>query len=468
MIRSILSLSTSNIFKSLLIFAGTTVFARILGPSKIGEYFLFIALLGAISLAADLGLKESLEKRISEGLSKPELISMTVLLKILLVSVSSIILHLSSGLLNRFFDFGHVSILILALILSEFAETSASILRGENNVQKTAAPIVVRYLIWLSVGIALLQMDTEVVYIMYSYLFGLLAQGIINIYQTNIVFGSVKYEYFSKLFSYGKYSYISDVNWYFFTWIDILIISFLLTSYEVGIYEIAWRVSSLMAIVTSAVGLTIFPKISSLDISNERKIIENILYESHIPALFIIFPGFIGIALLSEEILTIVFGTEYSKGALVLITLAGLRLVQGFYIIYSRSLHGLDRPDLAAKAKIVSILSNIILNFILIYYFGLIGAALATTFSLIINTILVRRYITMHINIKTPTTFIMYLLLHSLIMGTTIYILMKYISINNFSDLFIVILVGVIIYMFLSVLNPKTRKKLTNILQSNI
>lgn len=99
------------------------------------------------------------------------------------------------------------------------------------------------------------------------------------------------------------------------------------------------------------------------------------------------FPGLIGATILGERILEI-YGQEFVEGYFVLILLIMASLIHSYGKQFTNTLNAVDRPDLAFKTNLTFILSNIVLNLILIYLFGWIGAAIATAATALIGVVI--------------------------------------------------------------------------------
>jgi O-antigen/teichoic acid export membrane protein len=156
-----------------------------------------------------------------------------------------------------------------------------------------------------------------------------------------------------------------------------------------------------------------------------------------------------------------VFGEEFTIAWLVLIILMGEKVLQSLHNIFGRALMGVDRPDLAAYATIASVLVNLILNFILILQFGIIGAAVATTLSFTLNTFLHGHFLSKFVHINLPKSEIGWLVASSIGMFSVLKLIDMFVVINDILQLVSVILIGASIYGIIVILHPSIRKKIT-------
>jgi O-antigen/teichoic acid export membrane protein len=242
---------------------------------------------------------------------------------------------------------------------------------------------------------------------------------------------------------------------------DVAIIGFFLTQSNVGVYEIAWRITAVTMLFSRSIATTIFPQVSQWHDDNAKERIEEVLPKVITPSMFFVIPAFVGIILFSHEILGLVFDPEYTTGSLVLIILMGEKIFQSFHTILGRSLQGIDRPDLAAKATVIAIALNFFLNIAFIFYYGILGAAIATTLSFLVNTTLHARYLSRFISIKIPLNEIRDLVLASVGMGIFLQLIRTVYPIGNLPRLTAVILLGVILYIVFALIIPSSRRMIT-------
>jgi O-antigen/teichoic acid export membrane protein len=227
---------------------------------------------------------------------------------------------------------------------------------------------------------------------------------------------------------------------------DVAIIGLFLTQAHVGAYEAAWRVTALTMLFSRAIASTLFPQVSQWDADDVKERIESVISESIVPSMLFVIPAFFGNLVLSHKILGLAFGSEFTIASVVLIILSGEKVLQSVHIILGRALQGIDRPDLAAWATVVSIVLNFVLNIALVVTFGIIGAAVATALSFAVNTVLHFYFISQFLTIKIPYAEIGWCALSSSIMALLLVGIQTAISVNTLPQLLVLIIFGAIIY----------------------
>ena len=176
------------------------------------------------------------------------------------------------------------------------------------------------------------------------------------------------------------------------SWTDTLMIGYFLDSADVGIYRIAFKVATLITFIQFAVNSIAAPTIASLyakdNMQGLRKYIKQI---GIINALFSI-PIALVIILFSEPLLNL-FGAEYTVGKTLLPILAIGQLVNALAgpVMYILNMTGKEK--LTQRIMVWMTILNIALNALLIPTYGIIGAAVATTVSMVCWNIIAAIYV---------------------------------------------------------------------------
>jgi len=186
-----------------------------------------------------------------------------------------------------------------------------------------------------------------------------------------------------------------------FSYTDIVVLGFFVSSGLVGVYAVAWNVAHFFILFSGALSTTLFPEMSSISAQNDSQAVERIVEQSlSFGGLFLI-PGFLGGAILGERVLRI-YGPEFPKGATILSLLILANLFMGYQDQLLNTLNAIDRPELAFRVNVVFVGANLSLNVVLIYLYGWIGAAIATTVSVAISLILAYWHVNSIIEFDTP------------------------------------------------------------------
>lgn len=461
--QSSLRLSVAGFLSSILSFATITYFAQNLGASALGTYFLFQTSAALLSLCSDVGVKGAIEKRISEGEDQSYYLTTgTAINGVLLLAVSSI-LYLFSAEINDFLGAELTLFLIIALVVRAGFQLTIRILNGELRVGETAFLLVLRQVIWASVGILLYHLGYDIHSLVYGLIISYAAVFVIGFKSRNTQFGGISLTHSRSLFDYSKYHFVSASGSEIYSWMDVAIIGIFLTQMHVGAYETAWKVTGAVMLVSSSIATTIFPQISKWDAEGNTDKIEELIPNGIAWSLLLIVPSFFGALLLSEDILLYLFGEEFTIAWVVLIILLADKIVGAVQAIIGRSLSAIDHPGLSARASMVSVILNVILNIVLIYQFGIIGAAVATFLSSSIGDLLHWVYLSRFIDVRFPIRRFSWIVLSSIVMTIVLFAMIRTIlPVTSLLSLFSTIGFGAIIYLSMIVLYRPFRTEISS------
>ncbi|MEO1131876.1 MAG: polysaccharide biosynthesis C-terminal domain-containing protein, partial [Cyanobacteria bacterium J06639_1] len=154
-----------------------------------------------------------------------------------------------------------------------------------------------------------------------------------------------------------------------------------LSAKEVGLYSAALKTSSWVPFILLAVNAVAAPLMASLFAQGDRQGLQQLVSTI---ARWMFYPAFataIGLVIFAEPILRL-FGAEFvaAKGALIALVLGQLVNVGAGSVGYLLTMTGHQTET--ARVVGVTALMNLMLNWIGIRYFGIVGAALATALAM--------------------------------------------------------------------------------------
>jgi O-antigen/teichoic acid export membrane protein len=174
--------------------------------------------------------------------------------------------------------------------------------------------------------------------------------------------------------------------------IDIFMLSKLRTVEDVGYYGAAWRILELAMVVPQSLCLSLYPQISAAalrDLNRLRQIGRGAMRY----LLAISLPAAVGIMLLAQPILTLLYGPEFGAAAPALRILI-LTLVPYVIVRYhAYVLVGADHQRIDLMLNIAMSMVNIVLNLVLIPRYSYLGAAIATFISICVYGLLQYGYL---------------------------------------------------------------------------
>ena len=466
LIRSTAKLFISRIGANVLSFAAIAYFTQILGPSNMGVFFLFQSLVGVLALVADLGIRGAVEKRLSEQGGNHGVLATSILIKTGLLVVVCLLLLVFKARVNNYVGYDIIYFLILGLFLKEYFELFERVLIGEHRVDETGTLLFLRRVTWIIMGSTLLFVGYGIIALLIAFLlsyFISLLWAVIKV--STPISRSLEFNV-SSIFSYSKHYFISQAGGRLYSWIDIVVLGFFVSSSFVGIYELAWRVSLVVMLFAQSIANVIFPEISSIAADNGYAKIKSIVPDALSAALFISIPALFGTLVLADRIMEVLFNVIHPVGGVILIIIMTEKVLQAPHRVLARVSEGIGRPEFGARATAITIIINIFANLLLISLLGVIGAALATLISFGANTAIHWIYLQTEVKIKVPFRDIIWYVLSSVGMCIAIYKLTWPHYVSPFISLAGTVGFGAILYAIIVVSNPRMRTKVVGVIKS--
>lgn len=165
---------------------------------------------------------------------------------------------------------------------------------------------------------------------------------------------------------------------------DTFLIEYFLTSSEVGIYNIAFQIRNLIIVLLVTVGFLLPPMLSKLETQNQYEELREVYQFVTKWVIIFTFPLFMSTIFIPHLWLGLLFGEKYLP-AVSSLQILGVGIIFSAAVGVTKSaLVGLGRNQVVMFTTLVAVVTNIILNIILIPRFGIEGAALASSVSIII------------------------------------------------------------------------------------
>lgn len=466
--RSSLKVFTSEILVFLLSFLSLIYYARELGSANIGVFFLFQALLFMLSKPADLGLRFSAEKRISEGEKPASFLGTATVMKAGILVVILVGLYLVRGHVAEYLGADLVGLLAVALVLQEMGGLMKNAISGELRVGKTAYLDFTYHFIKYAGGALLVYLGFGVRGLIVSLIVGLFVQFLLAFRERNTKFGRPGREEMYSLIDYAKFTIIPSVGGQIYQWMDIMIIGFFMAYTAVGAYEVAWRVAGPVLILSQSIGVVIFPQMSSWDSAGSKEAIESLFSRVLTPSLLLVFPSIFGTVVFSKEILALVFGSEYRIAWLALIVIMVGKIPGSLRSLTGKSLYGLNKPEYVTLASAVELVLNVALNVVLVLQFGIVGAAVGTLVSVSIGTLVRMYYLSRLIDVSIPYDELGWCVVASIAMAALLYAGRAVVAVDSIVRLAGFILTGAVLYGFLVLLYSPLRSQISAQIRNHV
>lgn len=384
----------SNVAVSATGFVATFAIAFLLGPAGLGEYAVATAL-GFFWLAIPANAVETaIRKRISEGIDRRAFFGTGLIVNGvigLLLAAGVVAAGVGLPLLidpgqNEFLRVlttyaGPISLLVLG---TYGYKTVTAGLQGQKRVASSGVLKAAERLGRTILQVGVLILGYGVTALVLGHVASLAIAGIIGLGILGLRPAKPTREHFESVAEFAKYAWMGALRSRVFGWMDTLILALFVSASLIGIYEAAWGIASLLAAVSGSIQRTLFPEVSEISVEAAYDRVKHYLDEGLVFAGIFIIPGFAGAVVIGERVLAF-YRPEFTQGTEILLLLV---LAYGFEVYGSQFvnvINAVDRPRTAYRVNLAFIVTNLILNIVLIWSIGWYGAAIATAASALLR-----------------------------------------------------------------------------------
>ncbi|MFC7095838.1 oligosaccharide flippase family protein [Halobaculum marinum] len=455
--RSTLKVLVARTANAFVFFGAITYFTRTLPADRVSAFFLYLALIGLLSIPADVGMRGALEKRLSEGDAPGETLGSALAFKAVTLAVVCVAVLALGPLIESALGMPFTGLLVAGLVAQELGRTYLSVVRGELRVGDTAPIELVRRVVWVGIAVTLVSRGWGVRGILIGHVVGRTVEFCWAFLHCRTPIGRPSVEQIRSLFAFSKYQTVTSVGGRVYQWMDVVIIGLLLSGTYVSAYEVAWQVTLLVLLLSKSIELNIFPQISRWDSEASTERIESTISRAVGIVLFVSVPALVGAAIYAEEVLSLFFGPEYVIASVVLVILMAEKTFQSYNDIVGTSIRALDRPDLSAKAIVVSVGLNLVASPLLILTIGFEGAALATGGAWFVNALMQTRYLSRFVELTFPVRLVGWYAVASLAMAGVLLAIRQVVPVDGLVVLLAQVALGVCVYLAVSAAIPRVR-----------
>ncbi len=400
----------------LLGFLSTVLFARELGAADFGKYSFVIAILVVISIPIQSAIPTLIVRQVAKDKSSRRKIRYWAVGLSLKYSLFAAALLVVAGLFyNNGKDLDIFYYAIMTLPFLAVAMIASAEMRGLGFVViGQLADVIFRpgfLLLFSWVWILLFgYLSAEKLMLFYVatalvvFVFGLSLFYLSNKEALSFEYKSVsgeKNKWLKSVFPLSLLAGFQIIN----TQLDMVILGFIESDVNTGIYKVSLQLSLLLGVIIAAVNQALHPRLSSYYHHKKndqlRQLIENssafIFVATLLPAIFVFSLG--------NKILLNLFGDIYLLGYESLIILMCGQLLNASFGSVGAILNMSGYEKYTIIGMGAALLTNIGLNIALVPWLGIIGAAIATSFSYFVWNIILWRFVKAKIGIE-PAGFI--------------------------------------------------------------
>jgi O-antigen/teichoic acid export membrane protein len=367
----------AKLIQAVLGFTGMIIFARVLGPTDFGGFYLLMSLLGIVKRPIS-GVTNAVQKRFAETDSpRGELIGLQAAFNvtfIVVVTTAASVFHRSLQTYTGLSD-GLVFFIILSISLfmfSSFQSLISSIGRvGLQTWIDTARSVLT---LGLQLGLVALGWGVS------GMVFGLFGATVLvmplTYYSIRVLPELPSMETVASVWSFAKYSTVATFIGKAYDRFDILLLGFLATPKVAGWYEASAKLTMPAMFIAGLVSSGLMAQVSDL-MSRDQSVTEDVTNAIAFASSLAI-PIFFGSLAISDLLVVTAYGPAYRQAAPLVAGLALYRVINTQTDVLNSILQGLDRPDVEVWVSLVALGTNIVVGVVLFERIGPLGVVIAT------------------------------------------------------------------------------------------
>jgi len=398
----------------------SVIIARSLGASDTGVYFLALSIAMFSSEVSRIGIDHIIVRfcaifRKNENFPN---IKGIMLLGLKWCAVFGLLATLIIVSLSNFISFNifNNESLLTPLIIMSFGILTFSLMKiiseGFKGLNLIPQSVILSDTLYLFISIFLIPPSIllfglngpSVVFVIST----LLAASIGFLFWNNIP--KIKNHSYSKLYA-NEFQSIAKPLWLMsiidkgiFPWFPIIILGFFFESAEVGIFSSAFRISVILTFFLGSANAVLAPRFSELFFEKKNDQIEQLAQISSFVILIFTLIIFV-ITFFNSSYLMSLFGEEFISGSISLRILLLGQVINALCGSVGIILTMSGNEEYAKKASFFGAFSIVILSFILIPKYAMIGAAIASTLGISFTNFLSYYYVVKKINIYPTYNF---------------------------------------------------------------
>lgn len=395
-----------NLGEKIILMVRGIIFARLLGPAEYGVFalaFFFIPIVVAIS---KLGIPSSFARYIPQYEMKNALkdFNKKTYRVVTLGGIGITLLcvlnapQLSQLLYGSPMYSGLILICALTILPNALLESLAATFSGLRVFTLDALLRFGQFILFTSLGIILVMVYAKTGYILLA--------NLISLVVVVLIFGLLAKKYFAglksqdlaikergfhkKIMKFSVFFILSSVVYLMFISTDRWILNRLMDLTNVGVYSVGSKISGLIFTFGMITGNVLIPNLSNIWEQGDKKKVDFMLNLSTKASILLLLTGAVILLLSKELLIPLLYGAEYAGSIPIIGCLLVFWLMQSINWTLGGYASLVEKTYITLICNVLGLTCNIILNFIFIPKFGLMGAAVASAFSstLILITLL--------------------------------------------------------------------------------
>jgi O-antigen/teichoic acid export membrane protein len=443
--RNAASLMVAEVLIQGMSFIPAVYISRVLGAAQYGKYILALTFASLFVAVAEFGLKEVLVREVARHRDAAGKVAVNVLLMRLGLSIASLILTVAAAIIVGYPQDTVYLICLVAVMVSINALTDVfrGVFHGFERMEYDGAARVVERLLAVVTGLLLLLAGYGVFGVIVALPLASLAMFFATWWITARRFCRVPLAWSDSTLrrSLFKASVPLALAAFLLTVrlrIDTLILSLLTDEKTVGLYGAAFSLIMALRFIPFFFNRAVFPILSRTGLHQQQsfqRLVEKCLKYLLLLAL----PLAVGLNLLSDRIVHLIYGSEFASSGPVLAWLSCSLLLAFVTTFYGNLVIAVDRQRVVTIATLIGAASAVGANLLLIPHWGAKGAAVAAVVSEAAVFVTYSYYVYRHVGSVHLPRLVIRPGLAALVMGLVLYLTPHW-------SMFIAIPVGLAVY----------------------
>lgn len=367
----------AQIFTALIGFAGSVVFARVLGPGGYGGFYLLLSLVQVGDNPVS-GWASACKKRFSEGVErKGEIVGAALTIALLAIGIAVVVTLPLSETLESYTGQPRARYLILVLFAAMVLFISVNqTLAGTASFSVSFWTDALRSLFTIPLQLGLILSGMGVAGMIYGLAGATLLLVPVVIYAIGESVSVPSMETLHSLASFAKYSIPNSFIGTAYNRLDVLLLGFVLTPVAVGEYEVALKFTIPATFIASVSSNGLMARVSNR-VSRGETVADDIVNTLSFSGLLAI-PVFFGALAIAEPLVRTVYGADFASAAPLLVGLALFRVVEAQGQPLRAVIDGVNAPEINTWISLGTVIFNLALGYGLAVQIGAIGVVIAT------------------------------------------------------------------------------------------
>ena len=376
--------------------------ARFLGVSGLGKFSLVLSIFIIFQTISNLGFAHLITREVSKDKSKASKYLINSFLISLIFTTFTVGVMCLVGYLLNYSDDTTCSIYIIsfALIPASLSSICQSICRAFEKYEYVSFSLIGGNLVKAVFGLLVLFNDYGLVELIVVILVSHLVSFLLSLYTAFKCIGTTSYKVDLRVLkwivktapTFALIFIFSTIYWN----IDIIMLSKMKGSTEVGFYSAATKLMSAWMIVPITYVTTLQPLLSVFFMSSYEKF--RITCEKSIKYLMVVtIPIAMGTTILAKDLLCLFYKDEFLASTDVLCVLIWTLVPFSAVLVFAHTLIASNNQKIDLRVNVISMVCNVGLNLLLIPKLSYLGAGIATLISVCIFLSLQYNFIAKHL-----------------------------------------------------------------------